>query len=190
MPSLSLAALLGCGVLSHCLVRLIFAVLLPVASDGFAFGDRLIAASASVSVAASGSAAADAASVAASISASVSSSVSASVSSAVSASGPASVPRSCGYPSTVMLAVSRSCWGFMGCGSLIILICILYTVCASDAASVCAPAVGAAPSSSDRAILLVGCGCLIILTCIFYTVCASDAASVCAPAVGGVGCRG
>ena len=100
MPPLSPAALLGCGVLWHFLVRLIFAVLLPVASDGFAFGDRLIAASASVSVAASGSAAADAASVAASISASVSSSVSASVSSAVSASGPASVPRSCGYPST------------------------------------------------------------------------------------------
>ena len=134
MPSLSPAALLGCGVLSHCLVRLIFAVLLPVASARWAFGDRLIAASASVSVAASVSAAADAASVAAPISASVSSSVSTSVSSAVSASGSASVPRPCGYPPAILLAVSRSCWGFMGCGSLIIL---FYTACASDAASVC-----------------------------------------------------
>ena len=138
-----------------------FAVLLPVASAGCAFGDRIIAASASVSVAASVSAAADAASVAATISASVSSSVSASVSSAVSASGSASVPRSfgypaailrlsCGYPSAILLAVSRSCWGFMGCGSLIIL---FYTACASDAASVCAPAVAATPSSPYRAIL-------------------------------------
>ena len=38
------------------------------------------------------------------------------------------------------LAVSRSCWGLMGCGSLIIL-GIFYTACASDAASVCAPIV-------------------------------------------------
>ena len=60
-----------------------------------------------------------------------------------------------------------------GCGSLIIL---FYTAGASDAASVCAPAVAASPSSPYRATLLVpvsrscwgfmGCGSLIIL---FYT---------------------
>ena len=114
MPSLSPAALLGCGVLLHCLVRLVFAVLLPVASAGCAFGDRIITASASVSVAASVSAADDAASVAASISAAVSSAVSASVSASVPRSFgyPAAILRlSCGYPSAILLAVSRSCWG-------------------------------------------------------------------------------
>ena len=129
MPSLSPAALLGCGVLSHCLVRLVFAVLLPVASAGCALGDGSMASCCDCCCPCFMARTADAAAIAVasvgttllSLSRILVPSGSVTVGASTAATTLALETLSFKLTGSRCLAVSRSCWGFMGCGSLIIL---------------------------------------------------------------------